>query len=554
MAVTNEQIQQWFLANPNASDTDVYNAMQTFKIDPTQLTTAMNFNPEEVGIRYTREQNAANALKAATPPITPPATGGLQTVNTTTAPPVAGALQTATTPTYNQFTDQGITNWFGDLATQNLRSSGAADPSETAEQLKAALAKHNPDPAQVNRILNSGAVVPYAGGTRFGGKDVNLKSFADDFAMATSKTPFIDANGKLTLDPKLATQAAQNELDKLFDPNKGSLMPIKNADFESGGKYYGQIGNRDKMIADWYNDPANKATIDTAQKTVFDKFGVPTELRLAPRAISPMLAKSEVKPATSAYVDPINYSSYADYTKAQDAASLKAFEDELAIYKKYGIDRMQNDQPRVPNSDQIKMANLRAGLGGRDDQSEANFYGMTLENFNKAKSGRENNYFNTLRTPIERLAEETARAQGIGTMSPQTAALAKKYPDVFNTASQNWRNYLTTTFPQTLEYESVLSGPMKFSSTGVEYPKIDNTASMYSLDPVTKQISNNPNYQPTTSEKIARMYILDPKTKRYVRNPAYKAPVKKASGGKIKISNNPAKMFLEMVESIPKRK
>jgi hypothetical protein len=457
-------------------------------------------------------------------------------------------------PVYKQYTDQDIVSGLQSLATQNLRSGLTPDPSETAEQLKAAIKTYNPDPAQVNRILNSGIVVPITGSNRFGEKGVNLNTFADDFAMATSKTPFIDANGKLTLDPKASVQAAQNELDKLFDPNKGSLMPIKNADFESGGKYYGQVGNRDKMIADWYNDPANKATIDTAQKTVFDKFGVPTDMRLAPRAISSMLAKSEVKPASSAYVDPINYTSYNDYINATNAASLKAFQDELDIYKKYGIDRMQNDQPRVPNSDQIKMANLRAGLGGRDETSEANFYGMTLENFNKAKSGRENNYFNTLRTPIERLAEETARAQGIGTMSPQTAALAKKYPDIFNKASEEWRNYLTTTFPQTLEYESVLSGPMKFSSTGVEYPKIDNTASMYSLNPVTKQISNNPNYQPTTSEKIARMYILDPKTRRYIRNPAYKAPVKKASGGKIKISNNPADMFLEMVENIPKRK
>jgi hypothetical protein len=273
-------------------------------------------------------------------------------------------------------------------------------------------------------------------------------------------------------------------------------MPIRNADFESGGKYYGQVGNRDKMIADWYNDPKNQATIANAQKTVFDKYGVPTNMRLAPRAISPMLAKSEVKPASSAYVDPINYTSYGDYINATNAASLKAFQDELDIYKKYGIDRLQNNDPRVPNSDQIKMANLRAGLGGRDETSEANFYGMSLENFNKAKSGRENNYFNTLRTPIERLAEETARAQGIGTMSPKTAELAKKYPDIFNAASQNWRNYLTTNYPGTLEYESVLSGPMKYSSTGVTAPVITNTSSMYILDPKTKQIIKNPNYKP----------------------------------------------------------
>jgi hypothetical protein len=399
-------------------------------------------------------------------------------------------------PVYKQYTDQDIVSGLQGLATQNLRSGLTPDPSETAEQLKAAIKTYNPDPAQVNRILNSGTVVPITGSNRFGEQGVNLNTFVDDFAMATSKTPYIDSNGKLTLDPKASVQAAQNELDTLFDPNKGSLMPIRNADFESGGKYYGQIGNRDKMIADWYNDPKNQATIAGAQKTVFDKYGVPTNMRLAPRAIAPMLAKSEVKPATSAYVDPINYTSYADYIKASDAASLKAFQDELDIYKKYGIDRLQNNDPRVPNSDQIKMANLRAGLGGRDETNEANFYGMTLENFNKAKSGRDNSYFNTLRTPIERLAEETARGQGFSTMSPKTAELAKKYPDIFNTASQNWRNYLTTNYPGTLEYESVLSGPMKYSSTGVTAPVIKNTSSMYILDPRTKQIIKNPNYKP----------------------------------------------------------
>jgi hypothetical protein len=442
------------------------------------------YNPSVATQSFADVTPASMGIAALTPQATTPAP--------VTPPPPTQAGG----PKYANLTDQEILNWFQNFATQNSPTYYKGNVFEGAQQVKDALTKYNADPNQVNRILQSGATVPIYGGAKYGGEDINLRDFADELAMATSKTPMINALGKLTLDPAQAAQAAQNELDTLFDLNKGSLMPIKNADFESGGKYYGQIGNRDKMIADWYNDPANQATIAGAQKTVFDKYGVPTNMRLAPRAISPMLAKSEVKPATSAYVDPINYTSYADYTKAQDAASLKAFEDELAIYKKYGIDRMQNDQPRVPNSDQIKMANLRAGLSGRDDQSEANFYGMTLENFNKAKSGRENNYFNTLRTPIERLAEETARAQGIGTMSPKTAELAKKYPDIFNAASQNWRNYLTTNYPGTLEYESVLSGPMKYSSTGVTAPVITNTSSMYILDPKTKQIIKNPNYKP----------------------------------------------------------
>jgi hypothetical protein len=377
--------------------------------------------------------------------------------------------------------------------------------------------------------------VPVYGGARAGGTDVNLRDYLNEFAMATSKTPLVDANGRITLDPKLAAGAAQNELDALFNPQKGSLMPFRDVDFESGGKLYGQIGNRDKMIADYYNDPANKAKIDAAQKTVFDKYGVPTDMRLAPRAIAPMLAKSEVQSIKPEYIDPLNYTSYADYIKAVNANSLKSFENEIATNKKYGIDLMnQYKTGNVASPAEVKLANLRAGVAGGNEQDEANFYGMTLENFNKAKSGRDNSYFNTLRTPIERLAEETARAQGIGTMSPQTAALAKKYPEVFNKASQDWRNYLTTTFPQTLEYESVLSGPMKYSSTGVESPKIDKTASMYALDPITKQITTNPSYSPTTSENTARAFILDPKTKKYVRNPNFKAPVRKAGGGKVK--------------------
>jgi hypothetical protein len=422
MAVTNEQIQQWFQSNPGASDTDVYNAMQTYKVDPTQLTTAMNFNPTEVQSRYQAQQAAAPQ--------------GLTSL-TQTPPPV-----------YNQYTDQGITGFFQDLATKNARGAYSPDMYDIAGQIKDAIKTYNPDIDQVNRILNSGATVPIYGGANAGGTNVNLKDFANEFAMATSKTPLVDANGRITLDPKLAAQAAQNELDTLFDPNRGSLMPIKNADFELGGKYYGRGGERDKMIADWYNDPANKAKLDAAQKTVFDKYGVPTDMRLAPRAISSMLAKNEVKPASSMYVDPIDYASYADYIKAQNASSLKAFQDELATYKKYGIDRLQNNDPRLPNSDQIKMANLRAGLGGRDETSEANFYGMTLENLKDAKSGRDNSYFNTLRTPLERLAEETARSAGLGKPSEKALALAKKYPDIFAKASKEWAQYLSNYMPQ----------------------------------------------------------------------------------------------------------
>jgi hypothetical protein len=352
-----------------------------------------------------------------------------------------------------KYTDQDITSGLQSLITKNTQGEYNPNAYDMAGQLKDAIKQYNPDITQVNRIINSGVTVPIS--NAFGTPNVSLKDLADEFAMATSKNPLVDANQRITLDPNAAAQAAQNELDTLFDPNKGSLMPIRNADFESGGKYYGRIGERDKLISDYYNDPANKAKLDAAQKTVFDKYGVPTNMRLAPRAISPMLARTEIKPASSAYVDPMDYASYADYTKAQNAASLKAFEDELAIYKKYGMDKLRegnenrlSHEPFVPSSAQIKLANLRAGLGGRDPQQEANFYGMTLENLNKAKSGRDNSYFNTLRTPLERLAEETARSAGIGKPNEKALALAKKYPDIFSKASKEWAQYLSKYVPQ----------------------------------------------------------------------------------------------------------
>jgi hypothetical protein len=100
-----------------------------------------------------------------------------------------------------------------------------------------------------------------------------------------------------------------------------------------------------------------------------------------------------------------------------------------------------------------------------------------------------------LLSPLEQRAAETARGQGISTMSPETLALAKANPDVFNAASQKFQNYMTKTYPGTLEYESVLSGPMQFSNTGVKMPTIDDSASMYILDKATGKIVKNPKYR-----------------------------------------------------------
>jgi hypothetical protein len=423
MAVTNEEIQQWFKSNPGASDADIYGAMQTYKVDPTQLSAAMNFNPTEVQNRYQAQQAAAPQG-------------------------IAALAQGAVTPTYNQYTDQGITNFFQDLATKNARGAYSPDMYDVSGQIKDALKTYNADPNQVNRVLNSGATVPIYGGANAGGTNVNLRDFANEFAMATSKNPLVDANGRITLDPRLAAQAAQNELDTLFDPNKGSLMPIKNADFELGGKYYGRIGERDKLIADYYNDPANKARIDAAQKTVFDKYGVPENMRLAPRAISPMLARNEVKPA--AVVDPYGYGTYEDYSAAQNAASLNAFQDKVKTYKKYGIDLMGKEDPqqRQSTSGQVSLANLQAGLAGRDPQAAANFYGMTPENYRKALTSNQPDYFNAIRAPLARVAEQTARSAGMGNPDPKVVELAKKYPEVFAQAAKEWANYLSKTFPE----------------------------------------------------------------------------------------------------------
>jgi hypothetical protein len=169
--------------------------------------------------------------------------------------------------------------------------------------------------------------------------------------------------------------------------------------------------------------------------------------------------------ARPGYVDPINYSTFNQYIT-----------DANPNYK-IGVD------------------------AGNDLQNQANFYGLTIENYLNALKTGEGSAGNLtgsqLLSPLERIAAETARAQGIGTMSPEVAALARANPDVFNAASTNWSNYVKSTYPGTLEYESVLAGPAQYSATGVTMPKTSPANSMYFLDPVTKQITKNPNYKPT---------------------------------------------------------
>lgn len=169
--------------------------------------------------------------------------------------------------------------------------------------------------------------------------------------------------------------------------------------------------------------------------------------------------------ARPGYVDPTDYKTYEDYA---GAAGIQSGKD-----------------------------------AGNDLQNRANFYGMTIENYQNALSGDQTKpmgqyqqvYGNQLLSPVEQIAAQTARAQGIGEPNAYAMELAKKNPDVFNAASQRWHDYMATTYPGTLEYQSALSGPMQFSNTGVKYPKIDDTVSMYIIDPVTNQIVKNPNYR-----------------------------------------------------------
>lgn len=150
-------------------------------------------------------------------------------------------------------------------------------------------------------------------------------------------------------------------------------------------------------------------------------------------------------------------------------------------------------------------ANIRdeGGGSGQDLTNRANFYGMTTENYQNALSNDQTKpmgqfqqvYGNELLSPIEQIAAQTARGQGISTMTPKVAALAKANPDVFNAASKKFNDFFTKTYPGTLEYQSVLSGPAQYSSTGVTMPAIDSSASMYILDKATGKIIKNPNYK-----------------------------------------------------------
>jgi len=237
------------------------------------------------------------------------------------------------------------------------------------------------------------------------------------------------------------------------------------------------------------------------------------------------------------YVDPINSKSFYDYNVALNEAGRKSAQAEIDAAKAKGVDLL-NPEGGVLNDttgNAIRLRSMLQGIANSDDQEgAARFYGLTPENYQNVLSGdmtrpmgaNQAVYGAQLLSPLEQIAAETARGQGISTMSPKTLALAQANPDVFNTASQKFQNYLATTYPGTLEYESVLSGPMQFSDTGVKYPEIKDTVSMY---------------------------ILDPRTKQYVKNPNYRGAKKAADGGLMSLADSPRQsglhQFADMVAS-----
>ena len=208
-------------------------------------------------------------------------------------------------------------------------------------------------------------------------------------------------------------------------------------------------------------------------------------------------------------------------TQAEWAAAQPTSVGKTPMEYKNALESWQMQSPSYANpmdyqtfNQYIGAANPSYRIGadvGNDLQNQANFYGMTIENYQNALAGDPTKpmgqfqqvYGNQLLSPLQQVAAQTARGQGISTMSPEVAALAKANPEAFNAASQKWSDYFNTTFPQSLEYESVLAGPAKYSATGVKMPTVSDVNSQFLLDPVTKQIIANPNYKPAAKVTVS---------------------------------------------------
>ena len=402
MAVTNEQIQQWFQANPNATETDVYNAMQAAKVDVSQLSNAMNFNQDEVQKKYLAQQALAQ------PSMVPTVSPGL-------ANPMPNTPATFSPSIYDS--DRSDRQSFVDVTPAAMGIASLASQATTPPPTTP------PPPATSPVVSQIGTGAKFTiDGRPIDHSFVGLSEYQN--AMGVPKT---DYKGLV------------------YDAAGGSRITTP-----SGERYYSPYAAQPtKEELNWLMSEPNLTNVTN-----------PTE-----RA-QKLESWQKSRPG---YVDPMNYNTFEEY---------------------------------------IGAANPRYRVGkdaGNDLTGAANFYGLTIENYLNTLSGdmtrpmgaNQSVYGAQLLSPLQRLAAETARGQGISTMSPQTAALAKANPDVFNAASQKYQNYFAKTYPGTLEYESVLAGPMQFSSTGVKMPVTSPANSMFLLSPDRTQIIKNTGYRPT---------------------------------------------------------
>lgn len=325
-------------------------------------------------------------------------------------------------------------------------------------------------------------------------KPQETKSSAIEKPVQSINLPYIDANGQPTNDIKLAIQAANNQLDSKVN----ELLGFSDDDFELGGKLYGK--QKSSEIVAWYNNSDNKVKLGELVKQTAVKFGLPSDTQnLMPSVmIKPVVdyqitlaGRTSVKPdytkfpdtvvgrataletwqtSSRYYVDPMAFTHIDDFANAQSSANLNKLTDEIKCYKEYGVDVLIPESGGLPSSHALSLARLQAqqGLGVGDNlQAKANWFGTTIENYEKAIKGEKN--ATKLESPIHRLASEVARAASV--LKPEVLiqqypkvfgenGLIKKYPDIFLNSSTEFRNLMQKTYPGSLEYESTLKNSL----------------------------------------------------------------------------------------------
>jgi len=318
----------------------------------------------------------------------------------------------------------------------------------------------------------------------------DTKADAAEKPMQAKSASYLDANGRPTADIKLAIQGAKNELDSKVN----ELLGFSDNDFELGGKFYGKL--KSDEIVSWHNNADNKAKLGAMVKQAAEKFGLPSDttnlmptvmikplvdnqIALAGRAsLKPDYAKfpdtvvgrSEAfqnwQTSSKYYVEPLKYSNLDDYVNAQSSASLNRLTDEVNGYKGFGVDVLTPESANIPSSHALSLARLNAlqGRGAGDDvQVKANWFGTTVENYEKAIRGERNSV--KLESPLQRLAGEVSRAASV--LKPEEVAkqypkvfgengLAAAFPDTFSSASNEFKTWMQKNFPASLEYESTL--------------------------------------------------------------------------------------------------